>query len=281
MERLALESLAGFLDRLLNVNFKAGEWVSPKSDNDDVTHMPYVKFTEVVEEFITAANDNLWMDNQFDWPKWAGSPEAVRLIDDQRALATAEPKELSRLLTVCIRRDKFSEGSLLCDFESGLILRIVQRAAAIVSKSAGIPPLTKLSNQQAGGLGELLALAKLNSLGVAAYMSPEGAPGHDLIAIVDGEAKSIEVKTRQFLHQPPEITRWPVDLGSKGDADFFLFVELNVDTITPTFYLLTNEQARKTNKSFGKGQGNCYPAQVRLIAKRNDFSALVTAKASP
>lgn len=281
MERLALESLAGFLVRLSNTGFKAGEWVSPKSDTDDVMHLPYVQFAEVVEEFVKAAYDNLWLDIQFDWPEWARSPEAVQLMDDPGALATAEPMQLSRLLTVCIRRDKFSEGSLLGDFESGLILRIVQRASAIVGKSVGTPQLTKLSNQQAGRLGELLALAKLNSLGFAAYMSPEGAPGHDLIVIVGGEAKSIEVKTRQFLDKPSEITRWPVDLASKGDADFFLFVELNVGTISPSFYLLTNEQARKTNKSFGKGKGNCYPAQVRLIAKINDFSALVAAKASP
>jgi hypothetical protein len=281
MERSALQSLAGFLDRLSNSDFRAGEWVSPKSDHDDVIQMPYVHFSEVVEEFVKAAYDDLWLDTKFDWPKWAGSLEAARLVRDPHALSTAKPEDLSRLLTVCIRRDKFSEGSLLGDFESGLILRIVQRAAAILGESKWAPPLTKLSNQQAGGLGELLALAKLNSLGFAAYMSPEGAPGHDLIAIVDGQAKSIEVKTRQFLHKPSEITRWPVDLGSKGDADFFLFVELNVDTISPTFYLLTNEQARKTNKSFGKGQGNCYPAQVRLIAKRNDFSALATLSAAP
>jgi len=138
--------------------------------------------------------------------------------------------------------------------------------------------LKKLSHQQAGRLGEFLALAKLNSLGVAAYVSPEGAPGHDLMAIVDGAPKSVEVKTRQFLRKPTEITRWPVDLTTKGDADFFLFVELDLRTITPTFYLLSNEQARLTNK-ISSGQGNCYPAQVRLRVKANDFTALTGSSA--
>ena len=59
--------------------------------------------------------------------------------------------------------------------------------------------LKKLSSLQSGTLGELLAVAKLNTLGFAAYISPEGAPGHDIIVVVDGQAKSIEVKTRQFL----------------------------------------------------------------------------------
>lgn len=136
--------------------------------------------------------------------------------------------------------------------------------------------MQKLSHQQAGSLGELLALAKLNTLGLAAYISPEGAPGHDLIVIVNGQPKSIEVKTRQFRERPTEIGRWPVDLGTKGEADFFLFVELDLRTITPTFYLLSNEQARATNRvSAGSGMGNCYPSHVRKLIKPNDFEPLL------
>jgi hypothetical protein len=61
--------------------------------------------------------------------------------------------------------------------------------------------LCKLSAQQAGTLGELLAVAKLNTLGIEAYISPEGAPGHDLIAIVADHPRTIEVKTRQFVRK--------------------------------------------------------------------------------
>lgn len=134
--------------------------------------------------------------------------------------------------------------------------------------------MQKLSHQQAGSLGELLALAKLNTLGLAAYVSPEGARGHDLIVIVNSRPKSIEVKTRQFRERPTEITRWPVDLGTKGDADYFLFVELDLRTITPTFYLLSNAQARETNR-ISSGMGNCYPAHVRRLISPNDFTSLL------
>ena len=140
--------------------------------------------------------------------------------------------------------------------------------------------MQKLSHQQSGNLGEVLALAKLNSLGIAAYASPEGAPGHDLMAVVDGSAHSIEVKTRQFLERPTEISRWPVDMATKGDADFFLFVELDLRTLSPTFYLLTNEQARATHRP-SKGLGNCYPSHVRKAVAANDFSPLLAASASP
>lgn len=131
----------------------------------------------------------------------------------------------------------------------------------------------KLSRQQTGTLGELLAVAKLNTLGYSAYISPEGAPGHDIIVVINGRARSIEVKTRQFIRRPTEITRWPVNMNTKGDADYFIFIELDLNTLSPTFYLLTNEQARETFRDY-QGGGNCYPADVRKLITPNDFSAL-------
>lgn len=135
--------------------------------------------------------------------------------------------------------------------------------------------MEKLSSQQAGTLGELLTVAKLNTLGLAAYMSPEGAPGHDVMVVVDGRPRSIEVKTRQFLKSAAtEITRWPVDMETKGDADFFIFIELDLRTMAPTFYVLTNAQARATFRDY-IGGGNCYPGEVRKLIQPNDFSALL------
>ena len=122
----------------------------------------------------------------------------------------------------------------------------------------------------------MLAVAKLNTLGYAAYISPEGAPGHDVMVVVEGQGKSIEVKTRQFVNRASEITRWPVDMDAKGDADFFMFIELDLRTLSPTFYLLTNSQARETYKDYNSG-GNCTPPQVRRLVKANDFSSLQSA----
>lgn len=133
--------------------------------------------------------------------------------------------------------------------------------------------MKKLSHQQAGTLGELMALAKLNTLGFAAYMSPDGAPGHDLVVVTEGRPLSIEVKTRQYVDRPTEISRWPVDWETKGDADFFIFVELSIRDMSPTFYLLTNQQARSVHH-VSSGKGNCYPAQVRKITSPNDFTSL-------
>jgi hypothetical protein len=136
MERSALESLARFLDRFSDPRFRAGEWITPKSnrENDGAFVMPYIRLDDTASDFIAAAYDNGWVDRELDWPVWKASPEAARLRDDPGAVATAEPQALSRLLTVCIRQDKFVEGALLTAFDSGLILRIVQRAAALLGE---------------------------------------------------------------------------------------------------------------------------------------------------
>lgn len=136
--------------------------------------------------------------------------------------------------------------------------------------------MKKLAHQQAGELGEALALAKLNSLGFAAYASPAGAPGHDLMVVINDRAMSVEVKTRQYIEREAEISRWPVLMASKGDADLFLFVALNITSMSPTFYLLTNEQARSCHRSDPnrKQSGNCLPSAVRTAVTANDFGAL-------
>lgn len=94
------------------------------------------------------------------------------------------------------------------------------------------------------------------------------------MVVVDGRPRSIEVKTRQFLRSAAtEITRWPVDMETKGDADFFIFIELDLRTMAPTFYVLTNAQAPAIFRDY-IGGGNCYPGEVRKLIKPNDFSTL-------
>lgn len=133
--------------------------------------------------------------------------------------------------------------------------------------------MQKLMPQLSGELGETLALAKFVSVGLHAYVSPPGAPGHDIIVVSPEGSKSIEVKTRQYIDSPTEISRWPVDMNTKANADYFLFIELNLRTFEPTFYLLNNDQTKAAHKDYS-GSGNCIPKQVRTLVQANDFSAL-------
>ena len=63
--------------------------------------------------------------------------------------------------------------------------------------------------------------------------------------------------------------------GLEGDADFLLFVELNLKTMSPTYYLLSNEEAQQTYHIDSAGMGNCYPSKVRKHVLANDFTHLM------
>ena len=69
--------------------------------------------------------------SRFDWGAWTNSLEALRLRDDPAALESATPNQLQNLLTVVIRQDRFVEGALAAEFESGLLVRILRRAAVL------------------------------------------------------------------------------------------------------------------------------------------------------
>ncbi|UWP91970.1 hypothetical protein K3X13_13220 [Aliiroseovarius crassostreae] len=140
--------------------------------------------------------------------------------------------------------------------------------------------MQKLSPLLAGELGETLALAKLISAGLHAYISPPGAPGHDIMVVTPDGPKSIEVKTRQFIDSPSEINRWPVNMETKDKADYFLFIELDLRKLEPSFYLLNNTQAKAAHRDYS-GSGNCLPNKVRSATKANDFSALTGEPSEP
>ena len=54
----------------------------------------------------------------FDLATWKQTHEAKSLRDDAEVLARATPEQLARLLTICIRQDRFCEGTLEGAFES-------------------------------------------------------------------------------------------------------------------------------------------------------------------
>ena len=70
----------------------------------------------------------------FDWASWMGTKEITVLRDNPEVMNRATAEDLSRLLTVVIRQDRFCEGSLADAFESGLLTAICRRAAQIESE---------------------------------------------------------------------------------------------------------------------------------------------------
>ncbi len=127
-----LRGLAAFLPQFEHPDFSFGHWDDPGG-----SCLPWYSFSRVADEFIETAYDLEWVRLDFDWPKWKQTSEAIQLRDDARALSRATPEQLSRLLTVVIRQDRYCEGELECAFESGLLTAICRRAAQLESEIEG------------------------------------------------------------------------------------------------------------------------------------------------
>ena len=131
---MKLRGIVAFLRRFQAPGFKFGHWTQPPSDRPGVMILPHFSLSDVARSFKQTAHKLGWVVRDFDWGTWMQTPEAQSLRDDDQVFAQATPEQLARLLTVCIRQDRFCEGALESAFESGLLTRILERADAILSE---------------------------------------------------------------------------------------------------------------------------------------------------
>ena len=124
-----LDALAEFVPRFESPDFQFGQMeVKPGI-------MPSYSFSDDALRFIRVCTDMKWVQ-PFDWGEWMESSEAVQLRDEPGALEDATPEQLELLLTVLIRQERFVDGALESAFESGLLVRILKRAAALAKDTA-------------------------------------------------------------------------------------------------------------------------------------------------
>ncbi|CUJ83433.1 hypothetical protein RUE5091_00108 [Ruegeria denitrificans] len=134
-DRERLQALAAFLPIVEAANFTAGEMVVPPNTPSGVTRFPYAAPSDPVSQFFEMVYEKNWVAS-FDWTEWSSSQEAKELFaEDGLALSKANTEQLSRMLTTCVRREKFAEGSLIADFESGLMVRIIRRADQLLHEA--------------------------------------------------------------------------------------------------------------------------------------------------
>jgi hypothetical protein len=86
----------------------------------------------ILHQFVAAAYRNGWVRPSINWPTWMGTEEARLLYQSPEELAKASVDQLASLITVCIRQDRFVDGSLAGHFASGFILRILRRARVLL-----------------------------------------------------------------------------------------------------------------------------------------------------
>jgi hypothetical protein len=131
--RERLERLGAFLPLFHAPGFSPGRSTGFEEADPGHFTMPSWEDSSEVHAFQALVYEDGWVRGDFGWPTWKESEEARALRDDPATLAAATPDQLAKLLTVVIRQDRFVEGTLASAFESGLLLAIVERAAALAA----------------------------------------------------------------------------------------------------------------------------------------------------
>ena len=132
-----LEALAKYLPIFNAPGFKFSE-VTPAEVEGDVIRLGWTSYGPEAQSFMQDCYDYGWVQST-NWTEWMQTAEAQALSQDPARVATASIEDLARVLTVCLRRDRFVEGSLGEEFERGLITRIVARARELSAAKQAKP----------------------------------------------------------------------------------------------------------------------------------------------
>lgn len=138
-DRSRLMALAAFVPVLAAPGFSFGRWEQPPTDADGTMRLPYVELGPDAQAFLRAVGSGGWLRPAFDWNAWAVTDPGSALTTDPKAVATASPEDIARLLTALVRGDRFFEGTLAGAFESGMMLAVAERCAALLQGSGARP----------------------------------------------------------------------------------------------------------------------------------------------
>ncbi|MEW5825915.1 MAG: DUF6508 domain-containing protein [Candidatus Bipolaricaulota bacterium] len=126
-----MECLAQFEATFEDPTFRFGTWIPARPMPHQGLVGPEFVLSDGAEAFVDALRAIGWVTPAFDAAAWSRTPEAQALVGDEEALARATPEQLARLVAALVLRDSHDMGTLADAFESGLLLRIVRRAATL------------------------------------------------------------------------------------------------------------------------------------------------------
>ena len=135
ISRASLQALAGYAETF-TPHGPIGQWQGGEKNAAGVIQMPWYEYPPEVERFeadMYAAK----LVRPVDWMRWAGTPEAQRLIEDPAAIASASHDDLIYLLTTILRGERFSDGEIAAAYERGTLLAIAQRAQVLLDGGSG------------------------------------------------------------------------------------------------------------------------------------------------
>ncbi len=129
-----LEPMLEFLDAF-PAGIEPGEWRGGKPDAHGRIEAPYFEPNETLNRFTSAVASNGWLIVA-DWSPWVEAASAG--TQDPTRFETATPEDLAQALTVYIRRNRFSDGTLAGAAKSGALAAIVRRMAVLAEEVGGL-----------------------------------------------------------------------------------------------------------------------------------------------
>lgn len=125
------QALSAFLPIFEAPDFKFAHNDSPlRQTGEKSFEMVGFDYDPQVLDFWDAAERHGWLQH-FDWMSWSDTDEARNLRENPEVLAQASPEQLSRLLSMFARMERFGDGAWLSFWESGLLVNILRRAAVL------------------------------------------------------------------------------------------------------------------------------------------------------
>jgi hypothetical protein len=124
INREEIEAVLAYIPTLSDAGFSFGEWRTHEGQ------FPQYVFSAEADKFIKALSKLIVV---FDWPAW--KEKASIIMEDPGALAKADLLALRRLITTHLRAERFNEGHLAAQFESGHLLGILKRLKEIQAQS--------------------------------------------------------------------------------------------------------------------------------------------------
>jgi hypothetical protein len=100
-----LRGITAFLPHFRAPGFEFGRWEEGREKT-----LGYWSYSDSAQEFHDAVYRFGWTCTDFNWGESMGTAEGRALFEDPGALERASPRQLAKLLTACVRGERFSEG---------------------------------------------------------------------------------------------------------------------------------------------------------------------------
>ena len=116
-------------DRILNSK-SFGEMAGGEKIEENVSTFPYWKWSDITTEFNKTVHD-MKLIVSFDWPDWEEGSKLLR--DHKQTFQDLDEITLCKLMTVIVRADRFSDGTLVGALEDGTISKILSALKARIN----------------------------------------------------------------------------------------------------------------------------------------------------